>query len=71
MELAVVEFDLKIWRHHLYGKTCEVYTSQEFEPSIQSEEPQHEIKELETISDYRCEIKYHHGKGNTVVDVLS
>ena len=26
LELATVIFILKIWRHHLYGKKCEIYT---------------------------------------------
>ena len=27
LELATVIFALKIWRHHLYGKKCEIYTN--------------------------------------------
>lgn len=26
LELAAVVFDLKLWRHYLYGVTCEIYT---------------------------------------------
>ena len=26
LELADVVFALKIWRHYLYGETCEIYT---------------------------------------------
>ena len=26
LELVAVVFDLKIWRHYLYGKRCEIYT---------------------------------------------
>ena len=26
LELVAVVFALKIWRHYLYGATCEVYT---------------------------------------------
>ena len=26
LEMAVVVFALKIWRHYLYGVTCEIYT---------------------------------------------
>ena len=26
LELAAVIFALKIWRHYLYGETCEIYT---------------------------------------------
>lgn len=27
LELAVVIFTLKLWRHYLYGKHCEIYTN--------------------------------------------
>ena len=27
LELAAVDFALKIWRHYLYGAHCEVYTN--------------------------------------------
>ena len=27
LELAVVIFSLKIWRHFLFGETCEIYTN--------------------------------------------
>jgi hypothetical protein len=26
LELAVVVYDLKIWRHYLYGEECEIHT---------------------------------------------
>ena len=26
LELAVVVFALKIWRHYLYGETCQIFT---------------------------------------------
>ena len=28
LELAVVVFALKIWRHYFYGETCVIYTDQ-------------------------------------------
>ena len=27
LELTAVVFALKIWRHYLYGETCEIYTN--------------------------------------------
>lgn len=27
LEMAAVVFTLKIWRHYLYGETCEIYTN--------------------------------------------
>ena len=26
LEMAVVIFELKIWKHYLYGEKCEIYT---------------------------------------------
>ncbi|GKE35597.1 putative reverse transcriptase domain-containing protein, partial [Tanacetum coccineum] len=48
LEMGAVVFDLKIWRHYLFG-----------------------TKSIEMFSDYDCEIRYHHGKANVVVDALS
>ncbi|GKD69147.1 putative reverse transcriptase domain-containing protein [Tanacetum coccineum] len=48
LELGVVVFALRLWRHYLYG-----------------------TKWIELLSDYDCEIRYHPGKANVVVDALS
>ncbi|GKC97815.1 putative reverse transcriptase domain-containing protein, partial [Tanacetum coccineum] len=72
LELGVVVFALKIWRHYFYGTKCTVF--------IDHESLQHilDLKELnmrqrrwlELLVDYDCEIRYHPGKANVVADAL-
>jgi hypothetical protein len=57
----------------LYGKQCEIYTDHK---SLKYLFPQKELnmrqrRWLELIKDYDCEINYHPGKANVVVNVLS
>ncbi|KAA3487500.1 Transposon Ty3-I Gag-Pol polyprotein [Gossypium australe] len=40
MELAAIAFALKIWRHHLYGEKCQIFTDQKL------------IKDYELVIDY-------------------
>ena len=68
LELAVVVFALKIWRHYLYGVTCEVYTDHK---SLKYFFTQKELRWLELIKDYDLQTLYHPGKANTVTDALS
>ncbi|GJS52179.1 putative reverse transcriptase domain-containing protein [Tanacetum coccineum] len=63
LELGAVVFALKIWRHYLYGTKCTVFTDYK---SLQ-----HILNQKELLSDYDCEIRYHRGKANVVVDALS
>ncbi|GKB88874.1 putative reverse transcriptase domain-containing protein [Tanacetum coccineum] len=73
LELGVVVFALKMWRHYLYGTRCTVFT---YHKSLQhildkkelNMRPQHW---LELLSDYDCDIRYHSGKSNVVADALS
>ncbi|KAL6313881.1 hypothetical protein AAG906_010300 [Vitis piasezkii] len=57
--LAAVVFALKIWRHFLFGETCEIFTDHK------------SLKWIELLKDYDCIIQYHLGKANVVVDALS
>ncbi|XP_070020467.1 uncharacterized protein [Nicotiana sylvestris] len=71
--LAAIVHDLKIWRHYLYGVSCEVY--------IDHQILQHLFKQwdlnlrqrgwLESLKDYNITILYHSGKANVVADALS
>ncbi|KAK8921572.1 hypothetical protein KSP39_PZI020017 [Platanthera zijinensis] len=71
LELAVVVFALKIWRHYLYGMSC-FYRSQELEIYFLPEGDQYATKTwLELIKDYDVDIKYHPDKANVVADALS
>jgi hypothetical protein len=73
LELAVVVFALKIWRHYLYGKRCEIYTDHKSLKYLftQKELNMRHKRWLELIKDYNCEINYHPGKANVVADALS
>ncbi|GJR48090.1 putative reverse transcriptase domain-containing protein [Tanacetum coccineum] len=73
LELGAVVFALKIWRHYLYGTKCTVFTDHKSLQHIldQKELNMRQRRWLELLSDYDCEIRYHLGKANVVVDALS
>ncbi|GJU62549.1 reverse transcriptase domain-containing protein [Tanacetum coccineum] len=73
LELGAVVFALKIWRHYLYGTKSVIYTDHKSLQHIfdQKELNMRQRRWLELFSDYECEIKYHPGKANVVVDALS
>ncbi|GJZ11912.1 putative reverse transcriptase domain-containing protein [Tanacetum coccineum] len=66
LELGVVVFALKMWRHYLYGTKCVVFTDHKSLQHIldQKELNMRQRRWLELLSDYDCEIRYHHGKEN-------
>ncbi|GJY29436.1 putative reverse transcriptase domain-containing protein [Tanacetum coccineum] len=73
LELGAVVFALKIWRHYLYGTKCTVFTDHKSLQHIldQKELNMRQLRWLELLSDYDCEIRYHSGKANVVADALS
>nr|GFC03584.1 retrotransposon protein, putative, Ty3-gypsy subclass [Tanacetum cinerariifolium] len=73
LELGVVVFALKIWRHYLYGTKCTLFTNHKSLQHIldQKELNMRQRRWLELLSDYDCEICYHLGKANVVADALS
>jgi hypothetical protein len=73
LELAAVIHALKIWRHYLMGKRCELYTDHKSLKYIftQSNLNLRQRTWLELIKDYDLGINYHHGKANVVADALS
>ncbi|GKB84704.1 putative reverse transcriptase domain-containing protein [Tanacetum coccineum] len=73
LELGAVVFELKIWRHYLYGTKSVIYMDHK---SLQHIFSQKELNMrqrcwIELFSDYDYEIRYHHGKANVVADSLS
>jgi hypothetical protein len=73
LELAIVVHALKIWRHYLLGKRCELYMDHKslkyiFTPLDLN---LRQRRWLELIKDYDLGINYHPGKANMVVDALS
>ncbi|CAH1451843.1 unnamed protein product [Lactuca virosa] len=73
LKLGVVVFALNIWRHYLYGTKCTIFTDHKSLQHIlnKKELNMRHRKWVELLNDYECEIKYHPGKGNVVVDALS
>ncbi|GJU83958.1 putative reverse transcriptase domain-containing protein [Tanacetum coccineum] len=73
LELGVVVFALKIWRHYLYGTKSIIYTNHKSLQHIfnQKESNMHHRRWIELFSDYDCKIRYHPGKENVVADALS
>ncbi|XP_070010677.1 uncharacterized protein [Nicotiana sylvestris] len=73
LELAAIVHALKIWRHYLYGESCEVYTDHR---SLQHLFKQRDLNlrqrmRLELLKDYDITILYHPGKANVVKNALS
>jgi hypothetical protein len=73
MELVVLVFSLKIWKHYLYGVQCEIFMDHKSLKYIftQKELNMRQRRWLELIKDYDLTIKYHPGKANVVADALS
>jgi hypothetical protein len=72
LELVVVVHALKIWRHYLIGKRCEVYSDHKSLKYIFTQ-PDLNLRQrrwLELIKDYDLGINYHPRKANMVVDAL-
>ncbi|GKV43021.1 hypothetical protein SLEP1_g50363 [Rubroshorea leprosula] len=73
LELAVVIFALKIWRHYLYSETWEIFTDHKSLKYIftQKELNMRQRRWLELLKDYDLIISYHPSKANKVADGLS
>nr|GEW02365.1 putative reverse transcriptase domain-containing protein [Tanacetum cinerariifolium] len=70
LELGVVVFALKMWSHYLYGTKCTVFTDHKSLQHIldQKELNMRQRRWLELISDYDCDIRYHPGKANKILE---
>ncbi|GJV49202.1 putative reverse transcriptase domain-containing protein, partial [Tanacetum coccineum] len=73
LELGLVVFALKIWRHYLYGTKCTMFIDHKSLQHIldQKELNMRQRRWLELLSDYDCDIRYHPGKANVVADALT
>ena len=71
--MAAVIFALKIWKHCLYGMTCEIFIDHKSLKYIfqQRDMNLRQRRWLELLKDYDCDILYHPGKANVVADALS
>ncbi|KAL0556468.1 hypothetical protein IC582_004982 [Cucumis melo] len=70
LELAVVVFALKIWRHYLYCEKIQIFTDHKSLKYFftQKELNMRQRRWLELVKDYDCEILYHPSKANVVAD---
>ena len=66
-------FVLKIWRHYLHGKSCEIYTDHKSLKYIfdQRDLNLRQRRWLKLLKDYDYTIHYHPGKANVITDALS
>ncbi|GJR09773.1 putative reverse transcriptase domain-containing protein [Tanacetum coccineum] len=73
LELGVIVFALRLWRHYLYGTKCVVFTDHKSLQYIlnQKELNLRQRRWIELLSDYDCEIRYHPGNANVMADTLS
>jgi hypothetical protein len=73
LELAAMVHALKILRHYLIRKRCELYMDHKSLKYIftQSNLNLRQRRWLKLIKDYDLEINYHSGKANMVADALS
>ena len=73
LELAVIVFALKIWRHYLYGAQFRVFSDHKSLKYLfdQKELNMRQRRWMEFLKDYDFELLYHPGKVNVVVDALS
>ena len=73
MELAAVVFNLKIFRHYLYGEEFEVYSDHKSLKYIftQRDLNMRQHRWMKFLDDYNFTLHYHYGKENVVADALS
>ncbi|GJR42042.1 putative reverse transcriptase domain-containing protein [Tanacetum coccineum] len=73
LELGVVVFALKMWRHYLYGMKFVVLTDHKSLQHIldQKELNMRQRRWLELLSDYDYKIRYHPGKANVILSAQS
>jgi hypothetical protein len=73
LKLAAVVHALKIWRHYILGKRCELYIDHKSLKYIftQANLNLRRRRWLELIKDYDLGINYHPGKANVVADALN
>jgi len=73
LELAVVVFALKTWRHYLYGSQFQVFSDHKSLKYLfdQKELNMRQRRWMEYLKDYDFELLYHPGKANVVADALS
>ena len=64
LELAAVVFALKVWRHYLYGRKCQIFSDHHSLKYITSQKELNlrQRKWMELIKDYNCTIESRQSK---------
>ncbi|WMV13581.1 hypothetical protein MTR67_006966, partial [Solanum verrucosum] len=72
LELAAVDFSLKLWRHYLYGVYVHMFTDHKTLQYVFSQKDLnfHQRRCLELLKDYDMSVIYHPRKANVVADAL-
>ena len=65
-------FALKIWRHFLFGETCEIFTDHKSLKYLFSQKKlnMRQRRWIELLKDCDYIIQYHLGKTNVIADVI-
>lgn len=73
LELVVIVFALKIWRHYLYNKKVKIYIDHKNLKYLFSQKylNMRQRRWMELLNDYDYEILYHPGKTTVMDDALS
>ena len=73
LELVVVVFVLKIWRHYMFGSRFEVFNDHKSLKYLfdQKELNMRQRRWLELLKDYDFDLSYHPGKAKLMADALS
>jgi len=73
LELAIVVFALKMWRHYLFGSKFEVFSDHKSLKYLfsQKELNKRQRRWLEFLKEYDFELSYHPDKANVVTNALS
>jgi len=73
LELTVVVFALRIWRHYLYRVWTQIFTDHKSLKYLMLQKKLNirQKRWIELIKDYDCTIEYHPRKENMVANALS
>ena len=73
LEFAAVVFNLKMWRHYLFGSKLEVFSDHKSLKYLFSKKELNMCQRrwLKFLKDYEFELSYHLDKANVVADALS
>jgi hypothetical protein len=73
LELDIIVFALKVWRHYLYESRVHIFTYHKSFIYLMTHKElnMQQRRWVKLIKDYDCVIKYHLGKENVVADAIS